>query len=185
MGPSSAGALGWTQFMPATWKIWGMDADGDGKASPYSSADAIFSTARYLRASGAPRSYRKALFAYNHAHWYVNDVLKRSRRSTASGARQPRGGHDARRDAARVGGNQRRESAATRGRRSMTARDVLDPEQQPETEPICRSAAFGVVAADRRRRRSSASMRSSCRAAPRGPRGRARPSRRCAARRAA
>jgi membrane-bound lytic murein transglycosylase B len=80
MGPSSAGALGWTQFMPATWKSWGMDADGDGKASPYSSADAIFSSARYLRASGAPRNYRKAIFAYNHAHWYVTDVLKRSRR---------------------------------------------------------------------------------------------------------
>ena len=51
MGPSSAGAIGWTQFMPATWKEWGMDADGDGKASPYNSVDAIYSTARYLRAS--------------------------------------------------------------------------------------------------------------------------------------
>jgi Ca2+-binding RTX toxin-like protein len=79
MGPSSAGAIGWTQFMPATWKMWGMDADGDGKASPYNSVDAIFSTARYLRASGAPRSYRKALFAYNHATWYVNKVLARSK----------------------------------------------------------------------------------------------------------
>jgi membrane-bound lytic murein transglycosylase B len=57
-----------------------MDADGNGKASPSSSSDAVFSTARYLRASGAPRSYRKALFAYNHAQWYVNDVLKRSRK---------------------------------------------------------------------------------------------------------
>ena len=75
MGPSSAGAIGWTQFMPATWKAWGMDADGDGKASPYNSADAVFSTARYLRATGAPRSYRKALFAYNHADWYVKKVL--------------------------------------------------------------------------------------------------------------
>jgi membrane-bound lytic murein transglycosylase B len=52
-----------------------MDADGDRKASPYNSVDAIFSTARYLRASGAPRSYRKALFAYNHAGWYVDRVL--------------------------------------------------------------------------------------------------------------
>ncbi|HWT95805.1 MAG TPA: lytic murein transglycosylase, partial [Solirubrobacteraceae bacterium] len=75
MGPSSAGAIGWTQFMPATWKAYGMDADGDGKASPYNSADAVFSTARYLRATGAPRSYRKALFAYNHADWYVKKVL--------------------------------------------------------------------------------------------------------------
>ena len=47
------------------------DADGDGKASPYNSVDAVYSTARYLRATGAPRSYKKALFAYNHADWYV------------------------------------------------------------------------------------------------------------------
>ena len=80
MGPSSAGAIGWTQFMPATWRYWGMDASGDGKASPYNSTDAIFSSARYLRASGAPRNYRRALFAYNHANWYVNQVLALSRR---------------------------------------------------------------------------------------------------------
>ncbi len=79
MGPSSAGAIGWTQFLPSTWRMYGMDADGDGKASPYSSADAIFSTARYLRASGAPRSYRRALFAYNHAGWYVDKVLRRAK----------------------------------------------------------------------------------------------------------
>ena len=80
MGPSSAGALGWTQFMPGTWRMWGMDADGDGRSTPYSSADAIFASARYLRASGAPRSYRKALFAYNHAQWYVDKVLATARR---------------------------------------------------------------------------------------------------------
>jgi hypothetical protein len=75
LGPSSAGAVGWTQFMPATWRMYGMDADGDGRASPASSADAVFAAARYLRASGAPRSYRRALFAYNHADWYVRKVL--------------------------------------------------------------------------------------------------------------
>jgi membrane-bound lytic murein transglycosylase B len=80
MGPSSAGALGWTQFLPGTWREWGMDADGDGRASPYSSVDAMYSTARYLRASGAPRSYRRALFAYNRAGWYVRDVLSRAER---------------------------------------------------------------------------------------------------------
>jgi hypothetical protein len=80
MGPSSAGAIGWTQFMPATWRIWGMDASGDGRADPYNSTDAIFSSARYLRASGAPKNYRKALFAYNHANWYVNQVLALSRK---------------------------------------------------------------------------------------------------------
>lgn len=79
MGPSKAGAIGWTQFMPATWRRWGMDADADRKASPYNSVDAVFSTARYLRASGAPHSYKRAIFAYNHAGWYVRDVLHRAK----------------------------------------------------------------------------------------------------------
>jgi membrane-bound lytic murein transglycosylase B len=56
-----------------------MDANGDGRASPYNSVDAIFSTARYLRASGAPHSYRRALYAYNHAGWYVDLVLRTAR----------------------------------------------------------------------------------------------------------
>jgi hypothetical protein len=92
MGPSSAGAIGWTQFMPATWKAWGMDANGDGKANAYNSVDAIFSTARYLRANGAPGNYRHAIFAYNHATWYVNLVLSTSReygKVTAAGASAP------------------------------------------------------------------------------------------------
>jgi Ca2+-binding RTX toxin-like protein len=80
MGPSSAGAIGWTQFLPSTWRMYGMDASGDRKADPHNAVDAIYSTARYLRASGAPRSYRKALFAYNHAGWYVDKVLAASRR---------------------------------------------------------------------------------------------------------
>ena len=54
MGPSSAGAIGWTQFMPSTWRKYGVDADGDGRADPITAADAIFSAANYLRASGAP-----------------------------------------------------------------------------------------------------------------------------------
>jgi membrane-bound lytic murein transglycosylase B len=96
MGPSSAGAIGWTQFMPATWRAWGMDAGGDGKASPYNSVDAVFSTARYLRASGAPGNYRRALFAYNHATWYVNLILRTAKQYKvdasdyeAAGAPQP------------------------------------------------------------------------------------------------
>lgn len=79
MGPSSAGAIGWTQFLPSTWSDWGMDGDGDGKADPENSVDAIYSTARYLRVNGAPQDYRKAIFAYNHANWYVEKVLTTSK----------------------------------------------------------------------------------------------------------
>lgn len=56
-----------------------MDGDGDGRADPKNSVDAIFSAARYLRVSGAPGDYRKALYAYNRADWYVEKVLKTAR----------------------------------------------------------------------------------------------------------
>ena len=46
---------------------------------PYNPADAIFATARYLRAAGAEQDLRKAIFAYNHADWYVDSVLMRAR----------------------------------------------------------------------------------------------------------
>ena len=75
MGPSSAGAIGWMQFMPSTWLRWGTDANGDGIADPWNPVDAIYSAARYLAASGASSDLRQAVFAYNHADWYVNDVL--------------------------------------------------------------------------------------------------------------
>jgi soluble lytic murein transglycosylase-like protein len=75
---SSAGAVGWMQFMPATWKAYGVDAGGDGIEDPYNPADAIFAAARYLDASGAATDIRKALFAYNHADWYVDSVLLRA-----------------------------------------------------------------------------------------------------------
>jgi hypothetical protein len=76
---STAGALGWMQFMPSTWKRYGVDANNDGLADPYSPVDAIFSTARYLKAAGAEQDLRKAIFAYNHADWYVDSVLMRAR----------------------------------------------------------------------------------------------------------
>jgi murein DD-endopeptidase MepM/ murein hydrolase activator NlpD len=76
---SSAGAEGWMQFMPATWQEWGVDADHDGYANPYSPQDAIFSAARYLQASGAAHDLARAIFAYNHADWYVAEVLLRAR----------------------------------------------------------------------------------------------------------
>jgi murein DD-endopeptidase MepM/ murein hydrolase activator NlpD len=75
MGPSSAGAVGWMQFMPGTWRGYGTDGNGDGVADPWNAEDAIYSAARYLAASGAQTDLRRAVFAYNHADWYVEDVL--------------------------------------------------------------------------------------------------------------
>jgi murein DD-endopeptidase MepM/ murein hydrolase activator NlpD len=76
MGPSSAGALGWMQFIPSTWMRWGMDADGDGVADPWNPEDAVYAAARYLAAAGAHDDLPRAIFAYNHAQWYVDDVLE-------------------------------------------------------------------------------------------------------------
>ena len=64
--------------MPATWRSHGLDANRDGLLDPYNPIDAIFAAARYLRAAGAQRDLRRALFAYNHAEWYVDAVLQRA-----------------------------------------------------------------------------------------------------------
>jgi Transglycosylase SLT domain/Peptidase family M23 len=84
LSTSPAGAMGWMQFMPSTWQEWAVDADGDGNANPYSPRDAIFTAARYLQASGAAHDLRAAIYAYNHADWYVAEVLFQSRRIDTS-----------------------------------------------------------------------------------------------------
>jgi murein DD-endopeptidase MepM/ murein hydrolase activator NlpD len=86
MGPSSAGAIGWMQFEPSTWARWGVDANGDGVADPWNATDAIFSAARYLNAAGASADLYRAVYAYNHADWYVNEVLSLADLYQANGA---------------------------------------------------------------------------------------------------
>src|SRR4051812_46429587 len=75
---SSAGAQGWMQFMPDTWKSYGVDGNNDGLMDPYNPVDAIFAAARYLKAAGGDKDIRGAIFAYNHADWYVDSVLLRA-----------------------------------------------------------------------------------------------------------
>jgi hypothetical protein len=76
---SSAGAMGWMQFIPSSWRAYGVDANRDGEKDPYNPVDAIFAAARYLKAAGSDTSLRRAIFAYNHADWYVDSVLMRAR----------------------------------------------------------------------------------------------------------
>jgi hypothetical protein len=76
---SSAGAVGWMQFLPSTWTRYAVAATGNGIADPYNPVDAIFTAARYLQAAGASQSISKAIFAYNHAGWYVQSVLLRAK----------------------------------------------------------------------------------------------------------
>ncbi|MGP4103516.1 lytic transglycosylase domain-containing protein [Nonomuraea sp. KM90] len=77
-GPSSAGALGPMQFMPATWKHYGVDGDGDGKKDIWSPYDAVPGAANYLCANKAGQGgerLRKAIWFYNHSWDYVNKVM--------------------------------------------------------------------------------------------------------------
>ncbi len=71
--PSHVGARGPMQFMPGTWKAYGMGGDVDDIG------DALLGAANYLHASGAPGDYRRALYAYNHSQAYVEAVLLHAR----------------------------------------------------------------------------------------------------------
>jgi len=66
---SAAGAQGPMQFMPATWRAYGLGGN------VHDDRDAIMGAANYLRASGAPRNLRRALLAYNHSNAYADAVL--------------------------------------------------------------------------------------------------------------
>lgn len=70
---NSAGAGGPMQFLASTFSQYAV-APAGGAPDRWRPADAIFSAANYLRASGAPGNYREAIFAYNHATWYVAEV---------------------------------------------------------------------------------------------------------------
>ncbi|MCW3034061.1 MAG: hypothetical protein QOK19_1058 [Solirubrobacteraceae bacterium] len=76
---SSAGAVGWMQFMPETWMQYGVDALNAGYADPYNPVDAVFAAARYLRAAGAATDLRRAILAYNHSEEYVDSVMLRAK----------------------------------------------------------------------------------------------------------
>jgi hypothetical protein len=116
-----AGAGGPMQFLAATWKAYGVDGDGDGAVDRWNPADAIFGAANYLRASGAPRDYNRAIFAYNHAAWYVADVLRwagRYRAPTVAAAAEASAG----------GGSGSEWSSPTQIRFVPGERAVLDPQ---------------------------------------------------------
>jgi len=72
------GAEGPGQFLESSWAAYGVDADGDGVKDAYSIPDSVFATARLLRADGAPKDWSTAIFDYNHAWWYVEEVLAKA-----------------------------------------------------------------------------------------------------------
>jgi hypothetical protein len=83
-----------TNGPPSTWDSFGVDGNKDGAKLPYDPEDAIPSAAEYLKASGAPGDWDKAIFAYNHASWYVAEVkawAERYRGAAITGGGLPAG----------------------------------------------------------------------------------------------
>jgi len=74
---SESGARGPMQFMPATWRAYGLGGDIDDPG------DAILAAANYLHASGAPDDLDRALFAYNHSTSYVRAIRRFAARMRA------------------------------------------------------------------------------------------------------
>jgi hypothetical protein len=87
-GKNRKGAEGPMQFEPATFREYAVRADRAARLTPYDPKDAIFSAARMLcadgAASGTAKGLKRAIFAYNHAHWYVRAVLAIAARYTAA-----------------------------------------------------------------------------------------------------
>ena len=71
---SAAGAQGPMQFMPATWRRYGLGGN------VHDAHDAILGAANYLHASGAPQDLRNALHHYNPSSAYVDAVVRYARR---------------------------------------------------------------------------------------------------------
>jgi hypothetical protein len=98
-------AVGPSQFIPATWRVYGIDGGDDGSADPNNVDDAATATGRYLCAGDTnladPTQLHDAVFRYNHSESYVATVLDWARTyggdavldvppdATASGARGP------------------------------------------------------------------------------------------------
>ncbi|SDI80502.1 NlpC/P60 family protein [Nonomuraea jiangxiensis] len=97
-GTNYAGAAGPMQFLISTWggkaripmsstfNGYASDGDGDGVGDVYNPADAILGAAKMLRRNGAPEDVRRALFVYNRAWWYVDQVEEIARKYAKSGA---------------------------------------------------------------------------------------------------
>jgi hypothetical protein len=81
------------QFEAPTFAYYAVRTDKDSPANPYNPKDAIYSAARMLCANGgrSPSGLYQAIYQYNHAGWYVNDVLNRAQRYSGPPPAKPAG----------------------------------------------------------------------------------------------
>lgn len=78
---SVSGALGPGQFIPSTFRKYGVDGNGDGRKDPFDMTDAMASIGSYLqkagwKENGDEQRLRTAIWRYNHSDIYVNTILK-------------------------------------------------------------------------------------------------------------
>ncbi|GAA5043153.1 lytic transglycosylase domain-containing protein [Nocardia callitridis] len=75
-------AIGPLQFIPETWRRWGVDANGDGVVDPQNIDDAALTAARYLCASGgdltSQQGWQQAMLTYNQSTNYLHTVRYRA-----------------------------------------------------------------------------------------------------------
>jgi murein DD-endopeptidase MepM/ murein hydrolase activator NlpD len=140
MGPSSAGAIGWMQFMPDTWARWGIDASGDGIADPWNPQDAIYSAARYLAATGGSADIAGAVYAYNHAQWYVDEVLQLAQQYEGGGST-----FAASLDAAQQALDAAKHAVVVANGKLLDAEAALVPLQQAENVALARAEGSSLL----------------------------------------
>lgn len=72
-------AVGPMQFIPSTWSVVGVDANGDGQRNPQDINDAALAAAVYLCSGSEDLStqagQQSAVARYNHSSTYVDEVL--------------------------------------------------------------------------------------------------------------
>ena len=73
-----SGATGPMQFLPSTWRRYGVDGNGDGRADIQNVEDSIFTASRYLKSCGYP-DIKAALWGYNPSTSYYNKVMSIAR----------------------------------------------------------------------------------------------------------
>ncbi|GAB2733255.1 hypothetical protein GCM10027273_10010 [Nocardioides pakistanensis] len=67
-------AIGPLQFLPQTWEAMAKDGNADGKIDPDNIFDSAMAAAFYLKASGAPADYDRAILTYNNSTTYLADI---------------------------------------------------------------------------------------------------------------
>ena len=77
---SYAGALGWCQFLPSSYIVYGVDGDSDGTVDLWSKRDAVYSIGFYLASHNWIGNPRRAVYSYNRSRYFVNYVFEYARR---------------------------------------------------------------------------------------------------------